>query len=72
MRKRVSYWGGLLCTIFFLVGCGTRINSEERPPNIVMIVVDDLGWADLGAKSSFYETPSIDGLADQGMSFDQA
>ena len=72
MRLRLRYWGVLLSVLCFLGGCGPRVNSEERPPNIVMIVVDDLGWADLGTKSSFYETPRIDVLADQGMSFDQA
>ena len=72
MRLKPRHFLWPLVVLFLLVGCDTRINSEERPPNIVMIVVDDLGWADLGAKSSFYETPRIDGLADQGMSFDQA
>lgn len=45
-------------------------------PNIVMMYVDDLGWTDLsggnpneGNGSDFYETPSMDSLADQGLSF---
>ncbi|MFI4862271.1 MAG: sulfatase [Phycisphaerales bacterium JB063] len=48
--------------------------SEPTPPtNVVFILVDDLGWADLGyAGSSFYQTPNIDRLAASGMVFTDA
>jgi arylsulfatase A-like enzyme len=40
--------------------------------NVVLLLADDLGWRDLGCTgSSFYETPSIDRLAAQGMRFTQ-
>ncbi len=42
-------------------------------PNIVLIMADDLGWADLHSTgSTFYETPHLDRLALQGMRFPQA
>lgn len=42
-------------------------------PNIVFILADDLGWADLGCYgSSFYETPVLDRLASEGMRFTDA
>jgi arylsulfatase A-like enzyme len=42
-------------------------------PNIVFILVDDLGWRDLGCYgSTFYETPNLDRLAAQGMRFTDA
>ena len=42
-------------------------------PNIVFILMDDLGWVDLGCTgSTFYETPRIDALAASGMTFGQA
>jgi len=42
-------------------------------PNFVFFLVDDLGWRDLGCYgSNFYETPSIDGMADDGVRFTQA
>lgn len=42
-------------------------------PNVIMILIDDLGWMDLSCQgSSFYETPNIDKLCAEGMAFDQA
>ncbi len=42
-------------------------------PNIVFVLVDDLGWADLSCQGSvFYETPHIDRLAAEGMAFTDA
>ena len=47
--------------------------SCGRPPNFVFILVDDLGWADLGCYgSTFHETPNIDRLASQGVRFTDA
>ncbi len=45
----------------------------EKKPNFVFILVDDLGWKDLGCYGSrFYETPNLDKLASQGMLFTDA
>ncbi|MCB0123893.1 MAG: sulfatase, partial [Caldilineaceae bacterium] len=42
-------------------------------PNIIFILIDDLGWRDLGCYgSSFYETPHLDQLAAEGMLFTDA
>jgi len=42
-------------------------------PNILLIVIDDLGWNDLACYGSgFYETPALDRLAGQGMRFTDA
>jgi len=44
--------------------------AAARRPNIVFILVDDLGWHDVGCYGSrIYHTPSIDRLATQGMRF---
>ena len=38
--------------------------AAQRPPNIVLLYSDDIGWGDLGCYgSTFYETPNIDRLA---------
>jgi arylsulfatase A-like enzyme len=55
-----------------LFAMGERANAD-RPPNILFILIDDLGWLDLGCYgSTFYETPHIDRLARQGMKFTNA
>lgn len=48
--------------------------AAERPKNIVLILADDLGWADttLYGKTSLYETPNIERLAARGMTFTSA
>jgi len=44
-----------------------------RTPNIVLIVADDLGWSDLSSYGSqYYETPHVDSLARDGISFTAA
>ena len=44
-----------------------------KKPNIVFILIDDLGWRDITCYGSrFYETPNIDGLSAQGMKFTDA
>jgi len=43
------------------------------PPNVVFIMADDLGWADVGFHDAeFYETPNIDNLRAAGMEFSSA
>jgi len=46
----------------------------ETPKNIVLILADDLGWADttLFGKTSLYETPNIERLAARGVTFNNA
>ncbi len=54
---------------------GQRPTQPQQPQkNIVFILVDDLGWADIGALNAktFYETPNIDRLAAKGALFTQS
>ena len=47
--------------------------GAQRPPNIVFLLIDDLGWADLACYgNTFNETPHIDHLAEQGVRFTSA
>lgn len=51
----------------------TLAQESHEKPNIILINVDDLGWADLGCYGSrYYETPNIDKLASEGMLFTNA
>ncbi len=47
--------------------------SRQGPPNFVLVLMDDLGWKDLGVTGSlYYQTPNIDRIARAGMLFNQA
>lgn len=60
----------------FLLGYSCSQNdqaSEGQKPNVIFLLVDDLGWTDLTCYgSTFYETPNIDRLASGGMLFTNA
>ena len=44
--------------------------ARQRKPNIVFILIDDLGWRDVGCYgNTIYDTPNIDRLATEGMRF---
>ncbi|HVS37771.1 MAG TPA: sulfatase [Gemmataceae bacterium] len=52
---------------------GLETTPQQSTPNIVFILIDDMGWKDLGCfGSKFYETPNCDKLAAQGMRFTNA
>jgi len=56
--------------IFCLVISGPLVLAQKSRPNVVFILVDDFGWADVGFNGSkFYETPNIDRLAAQSAQF---
>lgn len=48
-------------------------NPTDRPPNVIIVLADDLGWTDVGCYGSrYYRTPHIDRLARQGVQFSAA
>jgi len=47
--------------------------KDESPPNIILILADDLGYMQIGSNgSNYYPTPNIDELASEGMRFTNA
>jgi len=62
----------MVLSLVFASSCSGP-HSRESQPNIIFILVDDLGWSDLGCYgSSFHETPHIDRLAGASTRFTQA
>lgn len=67
----------LLTTLLFLCSsCQRHLNqggSTESPLNVVLVLVDDLGWKDLACYgSAFYDTPKLDAFAEESLRFTNA
>jgi arylsulfatase A-like enzyme len=53
-----------------LMGETTAPQKRTKLPNVLFILADDLGWRDLSNEgSTFYESPHIDRIANEGMKF---
>jgi len=56
-----------------LLALGLAATAAERRPDILLLYADDLGYTDLSCQgSNYYESPNIDRLAEEGMTFTQA
>lgn len=76
LRQECVFGQTHLRLISIALGLTPLLSSQATAasrPNIVFILADDLGYMDIGANNpkTFYETPSIDGLAARGMRFTQ-
>lgn len=76
MKKRTFFWSGIYTmgclSIPFLQSCSPK-DTQDKRPNIIFILADDLGYCDLACYGNQYiQTPNIDQLAATGTSFTQA
>jgi len=72
-RRRASWIvRGLVAALFVGGGLGVAGPAGAvRQPNIIVLLADDLGWADVGFHGGEIETPSIDRIAREGVTLDQ-
>jgi len=68
----------LTLTFIFLIACNseskknTDQSKNEKKPNIIFILADDLGYGDISCQGQTkFQTPNIDRLASEGMTFTQ-
>src|SRR5262245_27731549 len=62
----------LVCGIGVLVGLATPPNAAEAKPNFLVILCDDVGWAEIGFQgANDTPTPQIDSIAKSGVRFTQ-
>ena len=72
MNRQVTAVHGLLLAMIVL-GYSTTLLEAGEQPNIVFMLADDLGWSDTTPYgSTFYETPNIQQLAEQGVRYTNA
>ncbi|CAH3188272.1 unnamed protein product [Porites lobata] len=55
---------------FFFIAVVLETANGSKPPNIVLTVIDDLGWSDVGFQGSVIHTPNINRLAAEGVILD--
>jgi arylsulfatase A len=66
-------WAALASLAWALPVFGSGVQVAATKPNIVFILIDDMGWTDGGCfGSKYYRTPNLDKLAASGMRFTQA
>ena len=73
--KQHSITGIMLLSLFTMASAFATAPADKSTskPNILFILVDDMGWRDLGCYDhEIFETPHIDMLASQGMRFTNA
>ena len=67
--------GGVLSALAMLLGVAGSVSAQDRP-NIVLMVMDNLGWGEIGVYGGGIlrgaETPRLDQLAAEGMRFSRA
>lgn len=67
--KKIIAWSTLLLTT--LIGPFLWAQEDTKKPNVIIIVADDLGWADVGFHGGEIETPALDRLAREGAELDR-
>lgn len=62
----------LFVGIFSLVVLGCSIDKNKKKPNVILVFIDDMGWADFSCfGNTDAQTPNIDKLASEGICFEQ-
>jgi arylsulfatase A-like enzyme len=63
----------ILAFLYAAALCALPTHAATRKPNVVLFLVDDMGWMDCGVYGSkYYETPNIDRFATRAMRFTDA
>src|ERR671912_2622828 len=68
---KVRHFAGFCAALCTALLTGPRaVAQEAKPPNVVLILADDLGWGDVGFNGrKEWATPNLDRLASQGTVF---
>lgn len=61
----------ILIHLLIALSALSQLSIAADKPNVVIIVADDLGWADVGFHGGNIDTPSLDRLAREGAEFDR-
>ena len=65
--KKLSITFSLFLSSVMLIQAQNKTTSTASKPNIILIMVDDMGYSDLGNYGSEIKTPNLDKLAGEGL-----
>jgi arylsulfatase len=67
------YFRSVVMVLLLLIASSVQVNAEStssaKPPNVLLIMADDMGYTDIGSFGGEIETPSIDNLGKSGVRF---
>ncbi len=74
-RKICQFFLLFTCSTLTVIGCSTNTeqtqtettSQQQKPPNIVILIADDMGYSDISPYGGEVETPNIEALAKAGM-----
>ena len=69
MISKIPHTVLLLILFSCFLGCSTqKVSKSNTPPNIIIVFIDDMGWADVGFNGGTHvKTPRLDQMAKEGM-----
>lgn len=65
--NKFNFLSIVFCCLFLPLFTNAQVVDPLAPPNIILIVADDMGWNDVGYHGSEIRTPTIDRLAKEGV-----
>jgi len=73
MKQQMNHLVALVSAVLVMALSPSSLHAENKRPNFVMIMTDDVGWGDLGSYGGGVmrgaPTPNLDRLAAEGMRF---
>jgi arylsulfatase A-like enzyme len=78
-ERQGNYYKGLIDGVLYYTRRLGRITIQsiskaycrDNPPNIILLMADDLGWGDTRYNGSYFRTPSLDSMAKAGLQFNR-
>jgi arylsulfatase A-like enzyme len=71
-KTRITYFLELIFCPLLSCKRGSDKTNSNKPPNIIMIIADDLGWGDVGFNGNeTIKTPNFDKMAEEGLQFNR-
>jgi len=57
--------------LLFIFLVSFNVSATETRPNVIIFLVDDLGWADISLRGAPFQTPNIDSIFEEGMTLNR-